>query len=463
MGLHFGLQLEQKQQLIMTPELRQAIEILQLSSFELNHLIEQELEKNPIIELAEDNYFNNGQLDKSEQDHKEKIDWEKYFDHNDTYYYGGQRETSEQEYNQENYVKDSTTLKEHLLFQLHISVVKPQYKKIGEYMIECIDSNGYLTLDIGEIAHILHEKPSDVENILYLIQSFDPSGVGARDLRECLAIQLKEMDHWDKIMEKIIYEDLVNLANNRFQVISKKLGISCREVQDIKDFIKTLEPKPGRLFASDQNVRYIAPDAYIQKIGGEYMVIVNDTANPRLKINNFYKSLLKQEDKSSLTSKYLNEKLESAMWLIKSIEQRRNTLYNVVSCILEIQKDFFEQGVTALKPLTLREIAEKLDIHESTVSRTVNGKYVQTPKGLFELKYFFNSGIEKRSGDTIASEGIKDIIKKIIEQEDSQKPISDQKIADILKGREVEISRRTVAKYRDEMGILSSSKRKRYV
>ncbi|WP_213818365.1 RNA polymerase factor sigma-54 [Garciella nitratireducens] len=461
MGLYFGLQLEQKQQLIMTPELRQAIEILQLPSFELNQLIEQELQKNPMIDLIEEQ-FTNEELDKESQEDTKEIDWEKYFDHNDTYY-GGQREVNDQEYNQENYVKDSITLKEHLQFQLHISVVKPKYKKIGEYIIECIDNNGYLTVDIEEIAQILNEKLSDVENILYLIQSFDPSGVGARNLRECLSIQLKQMNYWDERMKKIIYNHLEDLANNRFQRISKKLGISCKEIQDIKDFIKTLEPKPGRIFATDQDVRYIIPDAYIKKIGDEYLVIINDSANPRLRINHFYKTLLKQEDKSSLTSKYLKEKLESAMWLIKSIEQRRSTLYNVVSSILEVQKDFFEQGVTALKPLTLKEIAEKLEIHESTVSRATNGKYVQTPKGLFELKYFFNSGIESKSGDTMASQGIKNMIKEIIEREDSSKPISDQKIADILKDKGIKISRRTVAKYRDEMGILSSSKRKRYV
>lgn len=461
MGLYFGLQLEQKQQLIMTPELRQAIEILQLPSFELNQLIEQELQKNPMIDLIEEQ-FTNEELDKESQEDTKEIDWEKYFDHNDTYY-GGQREVNDQEYNQENYVKDSITLKEHLQFQLHISVVKPKYKKIGEYIIECIDNNGYLTVDIEEIAQILNEKLSDVENILYLIQSFDPSGVGARNLRECLSIQLKQMNYWDERMKKIIYNHLEDLANNRFQRISKKLGISCKEIQDIKDFIKTLEPKPGRIFATDQDVRYIIPDAYIKKIGDEYLVIINDSANPRLRINHFYKTLLKQEDKSSLTSKYLKEKLESAMWLIKSIEQRRSTLYNVVSSILEVQKDFFEQGVTALKPLTLKEIAEKLEIHESTVSRATNGKYVQTPKGLFELKYFFNSGIESKSGDMMASQGIKNMIKEIIEREDSSKPISDQKIADILKDKGIKISRRTVAKYRDEMGILSSSKRKRYV
>lgn len=461
MGLYFGLQLEQKQQLIMTPELRQAIEILQLPSFELNQLIEQELQKNPMIDLIEEQ-FTNEELDKESQEDTKEIDWEKYFDHNDTYY-GGQREVNDQEYNQENYVKDSITLKEHLQFQLHISVVKPKYKKIGEYIIECIDNNGYLTVDIEEIAQILNEKLSDVENILYLIQSFDPSGVGARNLRECLSIQLKQMNYWDERMKKIIYNHLEDLANNRFQRISKKLGISCKEIQDIKDFIKTLEPKPGRIFATDQDVRYIIPDAYIKKIGDEYLVIINDSANPRLRINHFYKTLLKQEDKSSLTSKYLKEKLESAMWLIKSIEQRRSTLYNVVSSILEVQKDFFEQGVTALKPLTLKEIAEKLEIHESTVSRATNGKYVQTPKGLFELKYFFNSGIESKSGDMMASQGIKNMIKEIIEREDSSKPISDQKIADILKDKGIKISRRTVAKYRDEMGIASSSKRKRYV
>lgn len=461
MRLDFGLQLEQTQKLIMTPELRQAIEILQLSSFELNHLIEQELEKNPVMEVVEDKGLNEEENKDKEKNDKEEIDWEQYFEHNEPYY-KRQKEMPDQEYNQENYVKGTTTLKEHLLFQLHISLVRKQHRGIGEYIIECIDNNGYLETSIEEIGNILNEKVSDVENILYLIQSFDPAGVGARDLKECLAIQMKQMGYWNEKTETIIFEHLEDLADNRFQAMSKKLGISCKELQDIKDFIKTLEPKPGRLFASDQDVRYITPDATIEKVGNEYIVLVNDTTAPRLRISNFYKNMLKQEKKSSITAQYLNEKLDSAMWLIRSIEQRRTTLYNVISCILEVQKDFFEEGIASLKPLTLREIAEKLEIHESTVSRATNGKYVQTPKGLYELKYFFNNGIQKKDGNSISSKGIKDMIQKIIAEEDERKPVSDQGIADILKNKGVKISRRTVAKYRDEMGILSSSKRKRY-
>lgn len=466
MRLNFGLQLEQTQKLIMTPELRQAIEILQLSSFELSNLIGQELEKNPVIELTEEDMeFNNKAQEKNNKediDDKEEIDWEQYFDHSEINYHGSQRDINEHNYNQENYVKDSTSLKDHLLFQLHISTIKPKHRNIGEYIIECINSNGYLTMSIEEIATILNENKDDVGNILTLIQSFDPSGIAARDIRECLTIQLKQSELWNETVGTIINIYLEDIANNKFQTISKDLGLTFGEIQDIKDLIRTLEPKPGRLFASDSEVRYIVPDATIEKVRDKYIIIINDTTAPRLQISKFYKNMLKQENKSSFTSKYLNEKLESAMWLIKSIEQRRNTLYNVISSILDIQKDFFEEGVKGIKPLTLKQIAEKLEIHESTVSRATNGKYVQTPMGLYELKYFFNSGIENKVGKSISSKGIKDMIKNIISKENIQKPISDQEIVNILKKREISISRRTIAKYRDEMGILSSSKRKRY-
>ncbi|MCR1897611.1 RNA polymerase factor sigma-54 [Irregularibacter muris] len=464
MKLNFGLQLQQTQKLVMTPELRQAIEILQLSSLELNNLIAEELEKNPVLDIQEDAVDGKPkeQEEKADSKTKEEIDWEQYFENNQSYYGESSFSHDDQEYNQENFVKDSTTLKEHLLFQLHISLIDAKHKKIGEYIIECIDNNGYLTTDTREIASILKEDISDVENILTFIQEFEPSGVAARDIKECLSIQLKHHDYWNEKIQRIIDIYLEDLANNRFQTISKDLGLSFKEIQDIKDFIRTLEPKPGRIFSSDQDVGYVVPDAYVEKVDNEYIIIVNDSTAPRLQISNFYRNILKNESKSSTTSKYLNEKLDSAMWLIKSIEQRRNTLYNVISVIVDMQKDFFEMGIHALKPLVLKDVAEKLEIHESTVSRATNGKYVQTPRGVFELKYFFNSGIEKKNGDAIASEGIKDMIKNIIAEENPQKPISDQDIANTLKTRGVSISRRTVAKYRDEMRIMSSSKRKRF-
>ena len=460
MRLHFGLQLEQTQKLIMTPKLRQAIEILQLPYFELNNLIAQELEKNPVIELTSEDLEGNSK-DQEKKD-QEEIDWEKYFDHNQPNIQRNQKHSDEYDYNQENYVRDFSTLKDHLLFQLNISAIQKKHRNIGEYIIECINSNGYLTTSVEEIASILNAKKEDVINILTLIQSFDPPGIAARNVKESLTIQLKQSEFWDENIEKIINIYLEDLANNKFKTISQDLNLSFKEIQEIKDLIRTLEPKPGRLFQSNDKVRYIIPDASIEKIHDEYIIIINDTTAPRLQISNFYKNMLKQEKKSSFTSKYLNEKLESALWLIKSIEQRRNTLYNVISSILEVQKDFFEEGIKAIKPLTLKQIAKKLDIHESTVSRATNGKYVQTPMGLYELKYFFNAGIENKDGKSISSKGIKNLIKSIISKENIQRPISDQDIVNILKKKEISISRRTIAKYRDEMGILSSSKRKRY-
>ena len=249
------------------------------------------------------------------------------------------------------------------MFQLNVSVMDATHRKIGEYIIESIDSNGYLTMGIDEIAKILNESQEDVEKTLLHIQSFDPPGIAARNLQECLAIQLKQRNCWNEVVERIIYDYLEELADNKFQLISKKLNVSCKEIQDVKDLIRTLEPKPGRILSGGNDVRYIIPDVYIEKIGDEYIVLVNDTTAPRLQISNFYKSILKEENKSSVTSKYLNEKLESAMWLIKSIEQRRNTLY--AFRILEIQKDFL-RGISS-KTSYSQTNRRKLDIHESTV------------------------------------------------------------------------------------------------
>lgn len=460
MKLHFGLQLEQTQKLIMTPELRQSIEILQLPSFELNNLIAQELEKNPVIELTTEIMEEHSKVDEGKG--KEEIDWEQYFEDNQFSFPKDQTYSNEYDYNQENYIKDSSTLKEYLLFQMNTSSIQNKQKKIGEYIIECIDNNGYLTMSLEEISSILNKKKEDTASVLELIQSFDPPGIAARNIKECLTIQLNQSKFWNENIERIINIYLEDLADNNFKLIAEDLNLSFEKIQEIKDLIRTLEPKPGRLFPSNDDIRYIVPDASIEKIEDKYIIIINDSAAPRLQISNFYKNMLKQEKKTSLTSKYLSEKLESAVWLIKSIEQRRDTLYNVISAILDIQKDFFDKGIAAMKPLTLRQIAEKLDIHESTVSRATNGKYVQTPIGLYELKYFFSSGIENQDGEKISSKGIKNVIKEIISRENVQKPISDQDMVEILKKKDISISRRTIAKYRNEMGILSSSKRKRY-
>lgn len=466
MRLGFNLNIEQIQKLVMTPELKQAIQILQFNSYELNQFIGDQLLTNPVLDLdpsrnSELNKKQNSEKDKKTQ--KEEVDWKEYFkEYDDISYKQINYHKDKDEVSFEQFLSADITLTEHLLFQLQFAILNNRYKHIARYIIESLNVNGYLTTSISEIAKYFHVSESTVENILAIIQTFDPPGVAARNLRECLLIQVKQKGIQDRKIITVISEHLDDVAENRLANISKELNISTKEVQEITDFIKKLEPKPGRVFSSGDEIKYITPDVTVEKIDGEYMILVNDTTAPRLSISSYYRSMLIHEDKDSNTSKFLTGKLNSAMWLIKSIEQRRQTIYNVVKAIVDYQIEFFEHGKKHLKPLTLKQIADELGIHESTVSRAVNGKYMQTPRGVFEIKFFFTSGVSNQQGEGIASESIKSMIKEMVDHEDPRKPLSDQAISDQLKAKGINISRRTVAKYRDEMKILSSSKRKRF-
>ena len=459
MKLGYNLALEQVQKLIMTPELRQAIQLLQYTSQELNEYLEKQIEENPMLDVSNlgEEYEN---IDDKVKE-REEIDWKEYIGKYDDSSYKGQIDKNIEQPNYENFISYSPSLRENLLFQLNVSKIDERFIKIGKVLIENIDENGYIATNLEQIAEDLGVNIKDVENVLLLIQSFEPIGVGARDLKECLLIQIKEYKPNNPHVEVIVEDYLEDLAHNRLLKISKELNIELKEVQDICDYIKTLEPKPGRCFTNDcDQVKYIVPDATIEFIDGEYIILINDATGPRLNINNFYRSLIKQ-GKDPKATEYLREKLNSAMWIIKSIEQRRATIYNVVESILKFQMDFFKEGEKALKPLTLKDVADDIDVHESTVSRATNGKYVQTPRGLYELKYFFSRGLSSKGGE-MSSTSIKSVIKDLIEKEDPKKPYSDQQMSDILKQKGIKVSRRTVAKYRDQMEIPSSSIRKRY-
>jgi RNA polymerase sigma-54 factor len=348
------------------------------------------------------------------------------------------------------------------MMQLGMAVKTNKDKRIGEFIIESLDNKGYLGCSLQDISLLINESVVDVERVLRLIQTFDPVGVAARNLSECLMIQLKEKGIQDKNAYIIVEKYLEDIAANRIQKIAKDLRISVKRVQNICDIIKMLEPKPSRGFIVDSdNIRYIVPDATIEKVNDDYVVIINDSYLPTLTINNHYKNMINElEDKEA--SKFLADKLNSSMWLIKSIEQRRITLYKVVESILKFQRKFFDEGKEALRPLVLKDVADDIGMHESTISRATNGKYVQTPRGLFELKYFFASSVSERDGDGVSSTSVKTIIQKLIDEECPQKPLSDQKITEKLKEAGINISRRTVAKYRDELRIPSSSMRRRY-
>lgn len=490
MRLGYDLTIEQSQKLVMTPELIQAIQILQFNTQELESYVEEQLLTNPILELQSTSPMD-GENEKSGEEIREEknegfqsdkefgpdyeskfeskenndFDWAEHFkekEYDDISYKQWEYAKEKNEYTFEQFVSSEITLTEHLLFQLQFAPIKRSCRNIGRYMIESLDENGYMTLSVEEIARELNVEQDKVQIVLDAIQSFDPPGVGARNLKECLLIQLAHQGNDNPLIREVVTNYLEDIAGNRLNNIAKALNVSVREIQEISDLIKGLEPKPGRQFGSASETRYIIPDVTVEKVDGEYIVTVNESSAPKLTISPYYQKMLIESDKESNISKFLTGRLNSALWLIKSIEQRKQTIYNVVSAVVKYQIDFFEKGPKFLKTLTLKQIADEVGIHESTVSRSINGKYMQSPRGIYEIKYFFTSGVSGNSGEGIASESIKTFIREIVENEDPKAPLSDQTMVEILAERGIEISRRTVAKYRDEMNLPSSSKRKRY-
>ncbi|WP_409227890.1 RNA polymerase factor sigma-54 [Gudongella sp. SC589] len=454
--LNYDLTLEQSQKLIMTPELRQAIQLLQYTSLELNSYLKREMEENPLLELeGPSDDAHSMETVKEEKD----IDWKEFLESYDDISYRSEVDRNRKEYSFENFVSYTPSLKDYLIEQLNMISLDAAEYRIADYIIQNINSNGYLDSTTSEISSQLRVSEEEVEAVLTVIQSFEPYGVGARSLKECLLIQVK--DEKDFLLKRVINDHLEDIASNKIALIAKELDITIQKAQEYVDFIKCLEPKPGRTFRGDgDDTRYITPDASIEEIDGEFVIFINDVTGPRLNINQYYKSLLKDGGDVE-TTEFLQEKLNSAMWLIKSIEQRRQTLYKVVESILKYQKEFLIHGEKRLVPLTLKDVAEDIEMHESTISRATSGKYVQTPRGVFELKYFFTTGLSGKSGEVSAT-SVKSIIKGIIDGEDQKKPLSDQVISNLLKERGMEVSRRTVAKYRDELKIPSSSRRRRF-
>ncbi len=481
MKLGYDLTIEQTQKLMMTPELIQAIQILQFNTQELEQYVAEQLLANPILETGTPETREEENKDEASQDVStsepkeetfsekaaEEFDWaehlrERGYDDISYSYLQSEFKSEPNEFTYEQFVPSDITLSEHLLFQLQFIPMKPIYRQAGKYIIEALDPNGYLTLPLSEIAARFELTERQTEKALALVQGLEPAGIGARNLRECLLIQLKAKGEDTPAVKQVVMYHLEDLAGNRLSNIARAIGLSVKETQAIADIIKSLEPKPGRQFGSLGENRYIIPDVTVEKVEGEYVVTVNDSNTPKLMVSGYYRRMLADSEKDSQISKFLTERLNSAMWLIKSIEQRRQTIYNVASAIVQYQKDFLDEGTKYLKTLTLKQIADEVGIHESTVSRSINGKYMQTPRGLFEIKYFFTSGVTGSSGEGVASESVKTIIKELTDNEDPKAPLSDQTMVEILAEKGITISRRTIAKYRDEMGLPSSSKRKRF-
>ncbi|MGF6375612.1 RNA polymerase sigma-54 factor [Clostridiales Family XIII bacterium PM5-7] len=454
MKLGYELTIEQTQKLSMTPELIQAIQILQFNSQELIDYVQNEILENPVLDAEKAD-------DVQEIDIREKIR-EAEYEENSFKQWEYSPNEDDSDYTYEQYVSEEDTLTDFLLMQLHFSNLKGKKAEIGRYIIEAIDDNGYLTLSTEEIAKGLKIDEELVEDVLNFIQTFEPSGVAARNLRECMIIQLAAKGLLTEEIECVIVNLLEALAENKIAFIAKTLGVKNQEVQEMADLIKSLDPKPGRLFSSGETTRYIIPDIFVEKDNDEYVVTTNDTSLPKLMVSSYYHKLSAEAKDDEELNKYLNERFNAAVWLIKSIEQRKQTIFNVANAVIQYQKEFFDYGEKYLKTLTLKQIADEVGVHESTVSRSINGKYMQSPRGVFELKYFFSSGVSSEDGTGVSSNSVKSFIKEIIDGEDPKKPYSDQDMVEILKEKGIDISRRTVAKYREGMNILSSSKRRRY-
>ncbi|OPJ56430.1 RNA polymerase factor sigma-54 [Alkalithermobacter paradoxus] len=441
--MKFSLDLKQTQKLTLTKELKQSLDILNMSSIELEEKIIRENEQNPLMDIEKN----------------ENIDWNRYInDLSKKSKIVSSVDTSDENYSLENIINYNVTLYDYLKEQISYIKLDTENKKILEYIIDSIDEDGYLRIDIIDIQKDLNVDNDAILKNIKLIHTLDPSGVGARNLEECLLIQIKQLGIDNNVLEKIIGEDLNLLAKKKYKEICKKYKITTEELMEICDIIKKLEPKPGRKFDIHNNT-YIVPDVIVEKLGDKFLVRINEKNIPRIHINSFYEEVLKNT-KDDEAREYIKEKLNSAITLIKNIESRKNTILKVSNEILNKQLEFFRHGKKHLKPMTLKDVANNLNIHESTVSRAVNGKYIHTPYGLFELKYFFSSHLKEN--EDIASTSIKNIIKDIISLENKRSPHSDAKICNILKEKNINISRRTVAKYREELGIESSSRRKTF-
>lgn len=466
--------LKLSQSLVMTPQLQQAIKLLQLSRLELENLITQEVTENPILEEAQENEEEDNRQQKMEEednlskDHPEKMmegedsfDWQSYVESYSPVS-SPHLPKSEDLSALENVFTKTTNLYDHLMWQLQMTRMdKEEDIKLAAAIIGNINDDGYLNIPLEELAAKEGYGLEECERVLKKVQEFDPAGVGARDLKECLLAQAKQLGARDNLLEILICDHLSLLEKKNYTAIARALHIPLDRVIDLCKVVFEMEPKPGRSF-SGSDTNYITPDVYVVKMNNEYVISLNEDGLPRLKISNFYKNALRTgAESSTLTKDYIREKLRSAVWLIRSIHQRQRTIYKVTESIVKYQTAFLDKGLSFLKPMILRDVASDIGMHESTVSRVTTNKYVHTPQGIFELKFFFNSSIG--SGEfEVASESVKDKIKKILSTEDPKHPYSDQKLVEMLKESGMEIARRTIAKYREMLNILPSSKRKKF-
>jgi len=468
--------MQQKPTLIMTQRLQQALKLLQMPTLELQQALKQELERNPLLEEVdevdeveemEEVKKEAGQEDSAEPvetvepDKNQEVDWNELWPDQ----FEGPSAPRTDDPDAEFYERVPVTresLGDHLIEQLRLLSLEEDNLALGEYLIGSIDENGYLQTTVEEVAETFGIAPDKVEDILAAIQKFEPAGVGARNLQECLWIQLVQRKQETTLAGRIVQEQFDNLLARRFGEIGRNLKCTVEDVQAAGDLISTLDPRPGQEIAAEET-KYVTPDLIVERVGEDFVVSLNDRNVPRLRISAAYQQMLRNKTAGQdETRKFISDKLNSAKWLIQTIEQRRKTMIKVMRRIVEEQKEFFERGVEGLRPLTLQQIANQIGMHESTVSRVTTNKYVQTPRGVFELKYFFSSGLATEEGDDVSAKVAKDKILTLINNEDKREPLSDQRVAEILHEQGLRIARRTVAKYREALRLLPARARRRY-
>ena len=472
MAFEQKLQLRLSQKLILTPALQQAIKLLPMTTLELVDLLNQEVVENPLLDevSSDDLRTADGEAQVDKADPEPVADTQDTWDDADfAYFFGdyldsGYRPRTPREFTElpplENTLSKRASLTDHLTWQLSGLATDDQAPRIGVAIVGNLDDDGYLAASLDEIASMSECSTSDVGRILDVVQACDPIGVAARDLQECLLLQLRHLGLAGAISETIVKDHLNLLEKHRFVELSRRIDLPVDDVREHVDIIRRLDPKPGARFNSSPS-QYVIPDVYVRKEEGEYVVVLNDEGLPQLRISPVYRRMLQKEgQQSEETRSYVRDKFRSALWLLKSIDQRQKTIYKVATSIVTFQRDFFDDGIDSLRPLVLKDVANDIGMHESTVSRVVSNKYMHTPRGVFELKYFFHSGIPSLSGGSISSVRIKQRIRQLVQAEDGQRPRSDSRIVNILRGEGVVLARRTIAKYRDECKIPTSSRRR---
>lgn len=482
MALEHKLSLRLSQKLILTPQLQLAIRLLQMPLLELSQTLEQELVENPFLEdVQEENTgeeFTGEERETAEADSGQPGDdaesplekmisgsadfnVDEYFeerssDGRDLGYFGQGTNTP---VSFEQFASKTPDIYDHLMWQLRLSDAGEDIKLIGESVIGNIDENGYLTATDEEIAGTANESIINIKKAVDVVQSFDPPGIGARDLKECMMLQLKQLGLAGSLAELIIANNMEELKKKNYQQIARRCHSSVDEVHAAVQVIEGLEPRPARNFFS-AHTDYVIPDVFVVKTDDGYQIVLNEERLPKLRINSYYKKLLLQKNSfSNEERQFMDEKLRSAAWLLKSLDQRNRTIYRVTESIINFQRDFFDRGVQYMKPLNLKNVAEELSLHESTISRVTSHKYLSCSHGVFCFKFFFCRALQSDTG-SVSSTSVKDLIRKLVSEEDHRKPLSDRRIVELLKSRNIVLARRTIAKYRDELKVPSRNQRK---